>query len=84
MGLPQDCTSDTETSNPVAIIGLSLNVPQNANCAEEFWNMLINGRSALTEIPPERFNVDAFYHEDAERHDTVCVQEHRHMVAEAY
>jgi acyl transferase domain-containing protein len=29
--------------------------------------MLVEGRNARTEIPKDRYNVDAFYHPDAER-----------------
>ena len=56
---------------PIAVVGFSLKFPQDATSAEAFWKMLLEGRSALTEIPKDRFNIDAFYHPDAERHDTV-------------
>ena len=71
MALPQEYSLDQEAADSVAVLGFSLKFPQHANSAEEFWKMLIEGRSALTEVPPERFNIDAFYHGNAERHDTV-------------
>lgn len=38
---------------------------------ETFWQMLMEGRSAMTEVPQDRFNIDAFYHPDPTRLDTV-------------
>lgn len=57
--------------DPVAIIGISAKFPQDATSAEAFWQMLGEGRSAMTEVPGDRFNIDAFYHPDADRSDTV-------------
>ena len=56
---------------PVAVVGIALRFPQDANNVEGFWQMLLEGRSALTDIPPDRWNIDAFYHENPDRHDTV-------------
>ncbi|CRK25252.1 hypothetical protein BN1723_013551, partial [Verticillium longisporum] len=52
---------------PIAIIGMDLKFPGDATNAESFWDMLMEGRSALREIPTDRFNVSAFYHPDPER-----------------
>ena len=56
---------------PIAIIGYSLRFPQEATSSEAFWRMLVEGRSARTQIPGDRFNADAFYHPDNTRHDSV-------------
>jgi hypothetical protein len=56
---------------PLAIIGLSLRFPQDATSAEAFWKMLVEGRCAMTDYPKDRMNIDAFYHPDASRTDTV-------------
>ena len=66
------CSSDTSTVEgdgfePIAVIGLSLRFPQDATSPEAFWQMLIEGRSALTDVPKERFNLDAFYRPDSNR-----------------
>ena len=55
----------------IAIIGFSLRFPQDAVSAESFWNMLVEGRSAATEVPETRFNIDAFYHPDPDRMGSV-------------
>jgi acyl transferase domain-containing protein len=56
---------------PVAIIGFSLKFPQDATNPEAFWKMLVEARSAMTEIPKDRFNIDAYYHPDSEKPGTV-------------
>ncbi len=56
---------------PIAVIGLSLQFPGDATSPEAFWRMLAEAKSARTEIPKDRFNVDAFYHPDPTRKDNV-------------
>ncbi len=51
----------------IAIVGFSLRFPQDAVSPESFWNMLAEGRSAATEVPESRFNINAFYHPDPDR-----------------
>lgn len=46
---------------PIAVIGLALRFPQDATSPEAFWQMLMQGRSAMTDVPKERFNIDAFH-----------------------
>ena len=72
------CCSDTNNDDikhdeavPIAVIGYSLKFPQEATSSAAFWQMLVEGRSARTGIPSERFNRDSFYHPDVERHDSV-------------
>ncbi|EMD84807.1 hypothetical protein COCC4DRAFT_179820 [Bipolaris maydis ATCC 48331] len=54
-------------NRPIAIIGIAFRGPGDARDPEAFYRMLIEGRSARTEIPKDRYNVDAFYHPDPER-----------------
>lgn len=51
-----------DNAAPIAIIGTGCRLPGQANNAREFWSLLYNGRDAVREIPPERWNLDAFYH----------------------
>ena len=44
----------------IAIIGIGCRFP-GAKDPEEFWQLLHEGRVAVTEVPPERWDVDAFY-----------------------
>jgi len=51
-------------SEPIAIIGMGLRFPGDVNDAESYWQLLQNGVDAITEIPPERWSLDAFYDPD--------------------
>ncbi len=44
----------------IAIIGIGCRFP-GANCLEDFWYLLQNGVDAITEVPPDRWDIDAFY-----------------------
>ncbi len=46
---------------PIGIIGIGCRFP-GANNPESFWRLLRNGVDAITEIPPERWDIDQFYH----------------------
>ena len=62
--------TEHQDDTPVAVIGFSVNFPQ-ATSSAAFWRMLVEGRSARTVVPPERFNINNFYHPDEGRRDTV-------------
>ena len=53
---------DYDLIEPVAVIGFSLKFPQDATSSETFWEMMAEKRSAMTEFPADRLNIDAFYH----------------------
>ena len=48
------------TKDPIAIIGIGCRFPK-ANTATEFWQLLKNGKSGITEIPRDRFDKDEYY-----------------------
>jgi myxalamid-type polyketide synthase MxaB len=48
---------------PVAIVGLACRFPS-APDAESFWNLLVRGRHALTEVPASRWNIEELYDPD--------------------
>lgn len=45
---------------PIAIIGMGCRFPGARN-PEAFWQLLENGVDAITEVPADRWNLDAFY-----------------------
>ena len=47
-------------ADPIAIIGIGCRFP-GATGLEEFWTMLRNGVDAISEIPRERWDIDALY-----------------------
>jgi amino acid adenylation domain-containing protein/thioester reductase-like protein len=48
---------------PIAIIGLSCRFPQASNPGA-FWKLLRNGVDAITEVPSNRWDIDAFHSEN--------------------
>lgn len=68
-----DVCVDGDRMDPIAIIGFSARMPLEADTSDGFWRMLCEGRSAATRIPTERFNINAFYHPDPNRIDSVSL-----------
>jgi acyl transferase domain-containing protein/NAD(P)-dependent dehydrogenase (short-subunit alcohol dehydrogenase family)/acyl carrier protein len=52
--------SSQTPKEPIAIIGIGCRFPGAGN-PTEFWNMLREGRDAITEVPADRWDVDSFY-----------------------
>ena len=50
-------------TEPIAIVGLGCRFP-GANSPEAFWELLQNGVDAITEVPADRWDVDALYDPD--------------------
>jgi len=46
---------------PIAVVGFALKFPQQASTPTAFWDLLIRGGSARTEVPVDRYNAEAFY-----------------------
>ena len=55
----------------IAVVGFASSLPGDPATGEDFWKLLCDGRSTETPIPKDRFNIDAFYHPDQDRIDTV-------------
>ncbi|KAF1940979.1 hypothetical protein EJ02DRAFT_512715 [Clathrospora elynae] len=70
-------------SKPIAIIGIAFRGPGDARDPEAFYRMLVEGRSARTEIPKDRYNVEAFYHPDPERLGSIQ-QKHAHFLQQDF
>jgi acyl transferase domain-containing protein len=49
------------TSDAIAIIGIGCRFPGGAQSPDEFWKMLCDGVDGISEVPADRWNVDAFY-----------------------
>ena len=67
-------STSEQRNSPLAVVGLSLKFPQDAVSPESFWNMLVEGRCASTEFPPDRLNIDAYHNPDTSRLDTLSMR----------
>src|SRR4051812_18194293 len=52
------------SKDSIAIIGIGCRFPGGINHPDALWKLLVEGREAVGEIPPDRWNVERFY--DAE------------------
>ncbi|KTD11309.1 type I polyketide synthase [Legionella jamestowniensis] len=46
---------------PIAIVGMSCRFPGQADNPEAFWQLLENAKDGITEVPPDRWNIDDYY-----------------------
>lgn len=57
---------------PIAIIGLSCRFPGGANSPESFWNLLMLQGDAVTRVPKERWDAEAYFDEDLNAPGKIC------------
>jgi len=74
-----DVAGGEDAVMPIAIIGVAGRFPGDAANPRKLWDMIAEGRSALSEIPADRFNVDAYYHPYTERQGTMNVRKAHFM-----
>jgi acyl transferase domain-containing protein len=58
---------------PIAIIGMSGRFP-GANHLDDYWQLLIQGVNAVTEVPPDRWSLDEFYDPNPNRPGKINVR----------
>ncbi|MFI1913834.1 SDR family NAD(P)-dependent oxidoreductase [Nocardia sp. NPDC020380] len=56
--------SDDDSDDPIVIVGMSCRFPGGANSPELLWDLLSAGRDAITEVPADRWDIDAVFDED--------------------
>src|SRR3546814_6694315 len=59
--------AERRAREPVAVIGIGCRMPGGIDGPEAFWDMLEAGTDAVSEVPPERWDADAFYDPDPDR-----------------
>ncbi len=57
--------TDDDRIEPIAIVGMACRFP-GADSPEAFWQLVLEGRSAIRPIPPDRWDADALYSESGE------------------
>jgi acyl transferase domain-containing protein len=51
-------------ADPIAVVGIGCRFPGDANTPDSFWRLLIEGRDAIVEVPPDRWDINALYDPD--------------------
>ena len=52
---------------PIALVGIGCRLPGGVDSPQAYWQLLREGVDAITEVPRERFDVDAHYDPDPDR-----------------
>ncbi|MDE5123997.1 MAG: polyketide synthase, partial [Trichodesmium sp. St19_bin1] len=52
---------ESTKTEPIAVVGMACRFPGGANSPQKLWQLLSDGVDAITEIPPQRWNVDKYY-----------------------
>ena len=63
-GAPANGQADGGPAEPVAIIGIGCRFPGGAQSPGAFWDLLREGRDAITEVPADRWDAAAYLDED--------------------
>ncbi len=45
----------------IAIIGIGCRFPGGINSADDLWKLLVRGAEAVSDVPPDRWNIERFY-----------------------
>jgi len=58
---------EIEKNEPLAIVGIGCRFPGGINDPQAFWDMLCRGKDAISEVPPDRWDLKAYYDADREK-----------------
>ena len=59
-----DKASRISVAEPVAVVGIGCRFPGEVVGPESFWRLMVDGVDAISEIPADRWDADAFYDPD--------------------
>ena len=59
-----DKASRIAVAEPVAVVGIGCRFPGDVSGPESFWRLLLEGTDAISEVPADRWDADAFYDPD--------------------
>ncbi|NER50059.1 MAG: type I polyketide synthase, partial [Symploca sp. SIO1A3] len=66
---------ETQSKEPIAIIGMSCRFPGGVDTPEAFWQLLNDGVDAITEVPLERWNINNYYDPDPDTSGKIATRD---------
>ena len=67
--------AEKSSTEPIAVVGMGCRFPGEVNNAEQYWDLLKDGRSGIVRVPPERWDADKYYTDDHTVPGTICNRE---------
>ncbi len=61
-------------TQPIAVIGMGCRFPGGADTPERFWDLLVEGRDGVREVPPDRWDIDRYFDPDPDRPGKMCTR----------
>src|ERR1700691_1666709 len=55
---------ESGSAEPMAVVGLGLRLPGGVTDEDSFWSLLSEGRDAIGEVPPDRWDWGAYFDPD--------------------
>lgn len=49
-------------------------MPGGVTSPQKFWDVLVNGRDMITEIPPDRWSIESFHDSDQSNHSKMVTK----------
>lgn len=59
---------------PIAVIGTGIRLPGSSSNLSALWDLLIEPRDLLSQIPEDRFDLEAFYHPNSDYHGSTNIR----------
>ncbi len=61
-----EAAQEAAAGEPIAIVSMACRFPRRANSPDEFWAQLVAGADEIGEVPPDRWDIDAYFNTDPE------------------
>ena len=65
---------EKDKREPIAIVGMGCRFPGGADSPEEFWGVLRDGVDTISEVPPDRWDLDSMYDPEAGKPGKICTR----------
>ena len=62
-------------SEPIAIVGIGCRYPGGVSGPESFWQLVSTSRDAVTRVPADRWDADAYYDPDPKAPGKICTRD---------
>jgi acyl transferase domain-containing protein len=59
---------------PLAIVGMACRLPGGVDSPEAFWELLVKGGDATSDVPPDRWDAEALYDPDPKVPGRICTR----------